>query len=176
MSGDVRVGLDVGGTFTDLVCWDGGTGRFALRKVPTTPADIAAGILQALAAALPPGATGAILTPLDGTSAGPKYCGRILADRSAAGPVAGVPHSRPGVVTRSAPSVILRIAEGGRGGPTRPGRSGAAPGATRGSAAILGATRWSGTRGERCAARSPAGWRQPQQVLNPEALEVRRPP
>lgn len=50
------MGLDVGGTFTDLVCWDGGTGTFALRKVPTTPADIAAGILEALAATLPPGA------------------------------------------------------------------------------------------------------------------------
>ena len=52
-----RVGFDVGGTFTDLVCWEAGTGHFALGKVPTTPADIAAGILQALARTLPPGAT-----------------------------------------------------------------------------------------------------------------------
>jgi len=50
------------------------------------------------------------------------------------------------------------IAAGGRGGPTRPGRSGAAPGATRGSAAILGAIRWTGTSTGVVSPSIGAGW------------------
>ena len=34
-----RLGIDVGGTFTDLALLDAETGRFAIEKVPSVPAD-----------------------------------------------------------------------------------------------------------------------------------------
>jgi N-methylhydantoinase A len=46
--GRFRIGVDVGGTFTDLVLYDGLEGRLSLHKVPTTPRDIALGLLAAL--------------------------------------------------------------------------------------------------------------------------------
>ena len=45
----VRVGVDVGGTFTDLVACDA-AGRTNALKVPTTPANPAGGLLNGLAA------------------------------------------------------------------------------------------------------------------------------
>lgn len=42
-----RIGIDVGGTFTDLVI-GAPDGRLALHKVPTTPLDVAQGLLAAL--------------------------------------------------------------------------------------------------------------------------------
>ena len=44
------VGVDVGGTFTDLVLV-GPDGKVRIAKVPTTPDNQALGVLQALAAA-----------------------------------------------------------------------------------------------------------------------------
>lgn len=49
MSGLV-VGVDVGGTFTDLVTFDPGSGAVRLAKVPTTLSNQAEGVLAALAA------------------------------------------------------------------------------------------------------------------------------
>ena len=46
--GRVRIGIDVGGTFTDLVVCHGADDVLALHKVPTTPQDIALGLLSAL--------------------------------------------------------------------------------------------------------------------------------
>jgi len=43
-----RIGVDVGGTFTDLILWEGGKGTLSLHKVPTTPADIALGLSAVL--------------------------------------------------------------------------------------------------------------------------------
>ncbi len=43
-----RVGIDVGGTFTDIVLSDGEMGCLSLHKVPTTPHDIAVGLLRGL--------------------------------------------------------------------------------------------------------------------------------
>jgi N-methylhydantoinase A len=47
------VGIDVGGTFTDLLLYETGSegGRIGLAKIPTTAANQAAGVLQAIAAA-----------------------------------------------------------------------------------------------------------------------------
>lgn len=45
-----RIGVDVGGTFTDLVLADA-SGAIAVSKVPSTPADPAEGVINALAAA-----------------------------------------------------------------------------------------------------------------------------
>ncbi|HEV8663687.1 MAG TPA: hydantoinase/oxoprolinase family protein [Candidatus Methylomirabilis sp.] len=99
MRGAVRVGLDVGGTFTDLVCWDGGAGRFALRKVPTTPTDIAAGLLEALAAALPPGA--ALAEVAHGTT----VATNALLERKGA---------RVGLLTTAGFRDLLELRDGGR--------------------------------------------------------------
>ncbi|CAA9485783.1 MAG: N-methylhydantoinase A [uncultured Solirubrobacteraceae bacterium] len=49
MADATRVGVDVGGTFTDLVAISGG--RTITAKVPSTPADQSAGVLDALQAA-----------------------------------------------------------------------------------------------------------------------------
>ena len=47
MSGAV-VGVDVGGTFTDLILMEPESGAVRLAKVPSTPANQAAGVLAAL--------------------------------------------------------------------------------------------------------------------------------
>ena len=44
----MRVATDVGGTFTDLVYYDEGTGRFGSSKVDSTPPDFDRGVLDAL--------------------------------------------------------------------------------------------------------------------------------
>jgi N-methylhydantoinase A len=36
---DLRVGIDVGGTFTDIVIYDPAKDEFIYYKTPTTPAD-----------------------------------------------------------------------------------------------------------------------------------------
>ena len=42
-----RIGIDVGGTFTDLVCVDA-QGRVTIAKVPSTPADQSLGVMEGL--------------------------------------------------------------------------------------------------------------------------------
>jgi N-methylhydantoinase A len=49
-----RVGVDVGGTFTDLVAWEP-SGRLSALKVPTTPADPARGVMNGLGSLGPMG-------------------------------------------------------------------------------------------------------------------------
>lgn len=44
----ISIGIDTGGTFTDLVLTDGATGASRYHKLPTTPADPARGILDGL--------------------------------------------------------------------------------------------------------------------------------
>ena len=43
---EVRLGVDVGGTFTDFVAYDSDSGAFAIGKTLTTPQDLALGIVQ----------------------------------------------------------------------------------------------------------------------------------
>ena len=49
-TGITRVGVDVGGTFTDLVATDG-SGKLRVAKVPSTPPDFHMAVLEALGAA-----------------------------------------------------------------------------------------------------------------------------
>jgi N-methylhydantoinase A len=51
VTGRVRIGVDVGGTFTDLVLLDG-EGFSAVKKVLSTPPDYSEGITTGLAALL----------------------------------------------------------------------------------------------------------------------------
>src|SRR5262245_18822690 len=52
MAEGVRIGVDVGGTFTDVVAWDPG-GQMESCKVPTTPANPAEGVLNGIATLAP---------------------------------------------------------------------------------------------------------------------------
>src|SRR5215831_18000245 len=50
---DLRIGVDVGGTFTDLVAWDGRQLRIV--KLPSTPPDFDRAVIDAVQTALPDG-------------------------------------------------------------------------------------------------------------------------
>jgi N-methylhydantoinase A len=47
-----RIGVDIGGTFTDVALIEEGSGRIGVAKVPTTPADLVKGVLHALELAI----------------------------------------------------------------------------------------------------------------------------
>src|SRR5262249_50638207 len=67
----VRVGIDTGGTFTDVVAFDEGTGTIVSTKTPSTPADPAEGFLEGLRkvlAALDRGASGSGGGPVEITA------------------------------------------------------------------------------------------------------------
>src|SRR5271170_1919286 len=53
------VGVDTGGTFTDLVAWDGQTFRTA--KVPSTPPDFHRGVVEAIESILREGDTAEVV-------------------------------------------------------------------------------------------------------------------
>src|SRR5947207_14739593 len=48
----LRIGIDTGGTFTDIVCVDGGTGAMRVTKVASTPANPAIGLVRGVQAIL----------------------------------------------------------------------------------------------------------------------------
>ena len=47
-----RIGIDIGGTFTDVALVDEATGRIGVTKAPTTPDDFGRGVLSALTLAM----------------------------------------------------------------------------------------------------------------------------
>src|ERR1700681_326643 len=49
-----RIGVDVGGTFTDLITYDGATGQGRVVKEPTTPWAPEEGVLEAIRHGVPP--------------------------------------------------------------------------------------------------------------------------
>jgi N-methylhydantoinase A len=65
-----RVGVDVGGTFTDLIFYDDATGEVRVGKEPTTPAAPEAGVLAAVRAAMRVEAMGSTDYFLHGTTVG----------------------------------------------------------------------------------------------------------
>jgi len=65
-----RIGVDVGGTFTDLIFYDDETGEIRVGKEPTTPAAPQDGVLNAVEAAVPQGRVGAAEYFLHGTTVG----------------------------------------------------------------------------------------------------------
>ncbi len=48
MAGRVRIGVDIGGTFTDIVAVDGTLGKYTILKVPSTPTNYVLGIKTGL--------------------------------------------------------------------------------------------------------------------------------
>src|SRR5258707_9739469 len=65
-----RIGVDVGGTFTDLIFYDHQTGEIRVGKEPTTPAAPQDGVLAALSSAVPQARVGAAEYFLHGTTVG----------------------------------------------------------------------------------------------------------
>ncbi|MGD9482600.1 hydantoinase/oxoprolinase family protein [Streptomyces sp. TRM70308] len=53
--GDLRVAMDIGGTFTDVVVYDEGTGGYRAGKASTTPQDLTRGVVTALESVVGPG-------------------------------------------------------------------------------------------------------------------------
>jgi N-methylhydantoinase A len=47
-----RVAIDIGGTFTDLVCFDQATSEVRAEKISTTPGDLSDGMLEVLGRAM----------------------------------------------------------------------------------------------------------------------------
>ena len=50
MTPGARLGVDVGGTFTDIALWDEARPRLTVLKLPSVPADPAEGILAGMSA------------------------------------------------------------------------------------------------------------------------------
>ncbi len=44
----LHIGVDIGGTFTDLIGYDENTGKLYSAKSPTTPKDLSQGILECI--------------------------------------------------------------------------------------------------------------------------------
>ena len=68
MTQRLRIGIDTGGTFTDIVAVDGASGRVEITKVPSTPANPAIGLVQGVVRIL--GQTGRSTADLAGLAHG----------------------------------------------------------------------------------------------------------
>src|SRR5688572_27691361 len=52
---ELTIGVDVGGTFTDLVAYDGRTGALRVVKLPSTPPDFHQAVIEAVRRVVGPG-------------------------------------------------------------------------------------------------------------------------
>ena len=88
----VRIGIDTGGTFTDVVAVDEQTGATTTTKTPSTPADPAEGFLTGVRKALdllgiPEGEAGDAITAVShGTTVATTSCSRASSTASASSP------------------------------------------------------------------------------------------
>ena len=57
----LRIGVDVGGTFTDLVCFNPASGALGIVKLPSTPPDFHRAVIDAVQRVLPTGRSGQIV-------------------------------------------------------------------------------------------------------------------
>ncbi len=96
-----HIGIDVGGTFTDIVVCDGADGTLALHKVPTTPHDIASGISAAL------GKSGAPAAEIAEIAHGTTVATNALLERTGA---------RTGLLTTAGFRDLLELRDGARRG------------------------------------------------------------
>ena len=94
-----HIGIDVGGTFTDVVACGGEDGILALHKVPTTPQDIARGIAAGLAA------TGVPPTDIAEIAHGTTVATNALLTRTGA---------RTGLLTTAGFQDVLELRDGAR--------------------------------------------------------------
>lgn len=65
-----RIGIDIGGTFTDLIYYDDASGKLSVAKVPTTPTSPEQGCVDAVAAAINPEQLNSAEYFLHGTTVG----------------------------------------------------------------------------------------------------------
>ena len=65
-----RMGVDIGGTFTDLIFYDDSTGQSLVGKVPTTPDTPEKGVLHVVGETLEPGQMASAEYFLHGTTVG----------------------------------------------------------------------------------------------------------
>jgi N-methylhydantoinase A len=103
----VRIGVDIGGTFTDLVCYDAASGKTFVEKVPTTPQSPAKGCIAAVQAAIKPDVLAKAEHFLHGTTVG---LNALLERRGAV----------VGLITTAGYRDILEIRRGTRDEPYNP--------------------------------------------------------
>ena len=70
-----RVGIDVGGTFTDVFSFDGEAGGFEIAKVASTPAAQAEGFMSGIDASGAPAASIETLVPPSSSAGAPGHAG-----------------------------------------------------------------------------------------------------
>ncbi len=171
-----RIGVDVGGTFTDLIYYDDETGEVRVDKEPTTPASPERGVIAAVEKTL----GGGELEPRG-----------LLPARHDRGPELAPHAHRRG---RRAP-LHERVPRHPRDPPRRPGRAlqpvlapagaarpapaparghGADPGRRRGARPLRGGRRSAGGRGLRSRGRDGGRDRIHERVLEPRARACRR--
>ncbi|MGZ3323495.1 MAG: hydantoinase/oxoprolinase N-terminal domain-containing protein, partial [Xanthobacteraceae bacterium] len=95
----LRIGIDTGGTFTDIVCVDGASGEMRVTKVASTPSNPAIGLVRGVKAILDAG--GASLDDLAGLAHGTTVATNALLQ----GEIAGL-----GLIVTEGFSHILEIA------------------------------------------------------------------
>src|SRR3954471_8231188 len=100
----IRVGIDTGGTFTDVVALDEDTGRIVTTKTPSTPAKPADGFLAGIAKVL-----GLIGGP-DGSLGGEAISAVSHGTTVATNPLLEGKVERPGLVTTEGYDAMLEIA------------------------------------------------------------------